>query len=264
MATIETNEAAADRRRSAGGDDRRRAADRPGAARQRSSAIASPSAWAGFATCPTSATTPAESAKIVPQLDAIGIAQPEDARRAREGRPAGVLLAGRGPGPDRLVHGERGRRDRRVLRAPRVRQVHRRVTAVPLQGDARPAPLDGRHRCVPALDDRRARAVRRPAGGVLAVQGHELRHRAVGVLLRVRARLPGDLVLPPRRRHRPRRRRCSRRSRRGSPQACRACSASPSTARSRRLRRRAGSRIRLRARRCSAVTRCSWSATTTT
>ena len=94
-------------------------------------------------------------------------------RGAGEGRPAGVLLAGRGPGLAGLVHRQRGRRDGRVLRAARVRQVHRRVAAVPLQGDARPAPLDGRHGRVPALDDRRACAVRRAARGVLAVQRHD-------------------------------------------------------------------------------------------
>ena len=167
--------------------------------------------------------------------------------RAREGRPPAVLLAGRGPGPAGLVHGERGRRARRVLRTARARQAHRRVAALPLQGDARPAPLDGRHRRVPALDDGRARAVRRPAGGVLAVQRHRVRHRAQRVVLRVRARTSA-------------RSRTSASTGRNdavgapdedqggtSPPACRRCSGSPSTARSRRRARRDGSRIRARA-----------------
>ena len=71
---------------------------------------------------------------------------------------------------DRLVHGQRGRRHRRVLRAARVQQAPRRLAAVRLQGDAQPARHDRRHRRVPAQRDGRAVLVRRAAGEVLAVR----------------------------------------------------------------------------------------------
>ena len=57
------------------------------------------------------------------------------------------------------------RRRARVLRTACLRQAHRRVAAVPLQGDARPARLDRGHRRVPALDDGRPAAGERVLGG---------------------------------------------------------------------------------------------------
>jgi hypothetical protein len=47
--------------------------------------------------------------------------------------------------------------------AAAAQQLHRRVEALHLQGHPRPAPLDRRHGCVPALDDGRTCALRRSA-----------------------------------------------------------------------------------------------------
>ena len=58
-----------------------------------------------------------------------------DEDSAQVGRPAALVLAHRGPGPARLMHGKRRRRPLRVLRASRARQARRRLATVPLQGD---------------------------------------------------------------------------------------------------------------------------------
>ena len=119
-----------------------------------------------------------ESAPIASQLETIGVARPQALSLAAQVDLRAVLLADREPGLSRLLHGERDRRPRRVLRAARARQVHRRVATLPLQGDARPPARDGRHGRLPALDDGSARAVRRSARGVLPVQRGRVRHRA--------------------------------------------------------------------------------------
>lgn len=59
-----------------------------------------------------------------------------------------------------------------------------------VQGHTQPAALDRRYGCLPADDDGRARALRRAAGGVLALRDRRLRQGAQRVLLCLRAELP--------------------------------------------------------------------------
>ncbi len=78
----------------------------------------------------------------------------------------------------RLLHGERRRGGRRVLRAPRLRQAPRRVSPLHLQDHAQPDAGDRRHRRLAAHHDGSAGALRRPAREVLALRGARLRQGA--------------------------------------------------------------------------------------
>ena len=139
----------------------------------------------------------AESPKIVPQLDAIGIAQPMDLAV-----PAKVdLRAYCSPVEDQG----------RSARAPRTRSSGSSSTS----SAARTASTSTRRGCsstrrratcstgraTPARTCARRSARSRSSAFRRRSTGRTrspLRHRAERVLLRVRARLPGDLVLPPR------------------------------------------------------------------